>query len=108
MPKTKPIPDLCQFDKNECTPKHQSKKDTRHWCKGKVGTKHKVEWRPSKYGYGSENLTCIVCEKVCSWWWKPWRKEGESDEAYAERCATLRYTDKDKIKAKTMYYLDFV
>ncbi len=52
-------------------PKHRSKKNTRKWCKGKVGVEHvgkwtkTVKWTVNNY----YQKRCIHCNKVLEYWW---------------------------------------
>ena len=40
------------------------KKNTRKWCKGKVGREHKLEWEKSSWGFSSTYVhICTVCGK---------------------------------------------
>ncbi len=51
------------------TPRHRSGKDTKKWCRGKVGIEHKLEVFTINNGIGmwlekSRELACVVCGKV--------------------------------------------
>ncbi len=70
--KNKPLPE-------EPKPSH-SKKDTKHWCKGKVGREHKLEWIDAPNQHYSEWMrqhdierykirTCTVCGKQFEYCW---------------------------------------
>lgn len=56
---------------NDEIPKHQSKKNTRRWCKGKVGVLHKPMWKSHpRYTFRNETdetrwfvFACQVCDK---------------------------------------------
>lgn len=63
----------------ECQPPHIGSKDTRHYCKGKVGVEHQWRWMrcadiPNESWYhkrrgntvNTERLICIVCMKIGS------------------------------------------
>lgn len=64
------------------------KKDTRQWCRGKVGVEHDPRWVPSRWasawnkGGGILTLeeasnwdwTCRECGKVLKWKWNPAKK----------------------------------
>lgn len=57
--------------------KHQSKKDTKKWCKGKVGREHdSVCVRDAgNFAGPSYTLLCKVCKKKLDWWWNSrWAK----------------------------------
>lgn len=47
-------------------PKHRSKKNTRKWCKGKVGKEHHYTWKKDKDFYAIKLLqySCDFCGKV--------------------------------------------
>lgn len=55
----------------EVDPKHRSSKDTKRWCKGRIGVEHATVWkdhwynfeaRSSKRGLASrEELACVEC-----------------------------------------------
>lgn len=56
----------------ECRPRHMSKKDTKTWCRGRVGVEHRWEWRswwlasvrePSERGYHRQEEFCTACER---------------------------------------------
>jgi hypothetical protein len=60
----------------ECRPRHQGSKNTRHWCKGRVGIPHTWEWRRERsdvereqrmgltYNRITEVPVCFGCDKV--------------------------------------------
>lgn len=61
----------------ECRPPHAGSKDTRHYCKGKVGVEHQWRWMrcvdiPNDSFHGRrrsesiirERLVCVVCMKL--------------------------------------------
>jgi hypothetical protein len=60
----------------ECRPRHRGGKDTRHWCKGRVGIPHTWEWlrqrgeveREQRYGIRYNRITeepvCFGCGKI--------------------------------------------
>jgi hypothetical protein len=57
-------------------PRHVSKKNTRRWCKGKVGVEHRTEWVRKRetwasYGAGNHwyNLICKACGKHLDYCW---------------------------------------
>lgn len=44
--------------------KHRSKKDTKRWCKGKVGREHQLEWVGKDDGFRVEIIKiCVNCKK---------------------------------------------
>lgn len=47
-------------------PKHRSKKNTKKWCKGKVGKLHQFMWKNDKDFYSIKLLqySCVNCGKV--------------------------------------------
>lgn len=55
---------------------HAGKKDTRRWCKGKVGVEHQKEWKPdNKYPFKEASprmdYRCTSCGKrfsYCTGW----------------------------------------
>lgn len=55
-----PIPDV---------PKHKAKKDTRRWCRGRVGVQHEPEWRKSVRGPWSEHA-CRACGRIMDYCFK--------------------------------------
>ena len=59
MPKVKNDPDAVAH-------KQPGKKDTKRWCKGKVGREHVKEWqvRHEFYLHDLQYLLCINCGKV--------------------------------------------
>jgi hypothetical protein len=54
------------MSKDDEIPKHRSYKNTRRWCKGKVGVEHKPIWiDKSKYDiHYSYEYSCQVCQKI--------------------------------------------
>ena len=56
------------------SPKHKAKKNTRKWCKGKVGKLHQPKWEQDlrPLGYQSKSIwlmyTCQACRKVMDSW----------------------------------------
>jgi hypothetical protein len=55
--------------------RRRSKKNTRRWCRGKVGVLHRTEWLPTHLGSDSYELICSVCGKKIDWcfhasWWR--------------------------------------
>jgi ribosomal protein L37E len=75
----------------ECRPKHRGTKDTRRWCKGRVGVPHTWEWLRDRndaereqrmglvYNRITEHPVCFGCEKVdfksrsyCALCGEPW------------------------------------
>ena len=56
------------------SPKHKAKKNTRKWCKGKVGKPHQPKWEQDlrPLGYQSKSIwlmyTCQACRKVMDSW----------------------------------------
>lgn len=55
--------------------KHPGKKNTRKWCKGKIGREHLVatrEWMPGKSWNHRQHLEdyCVHCGKVMRFWWE--------------------------------------
>lgn len=115
--KTKPLPDLCQYDKAECPPKGRAKKDKRHWCRGKVGVKHQVKWEDKSYYMQFttpirriwKELCCVKCGKSLAWFHNPWRfvKE-ETEPEYIERCKKAWEEKQADTKRRLAYYLDFI
>ena len=56
-------------------PKRGSRKDTRRWCRGKVGREHRYEWveshRWASGNSGWKDLKCVECGRLkdfCSGW----------------------------------------
>ena len=50
------------------------RKNTRRWCRGKVGVPHQTSWRPVPSHSDSRELVCSVCGKKLDWccharWW---------------------------------------
>jgi hypothetical protein len=45
-----------------------TKKDTKKWCRGKVGRKHKPECRDGQL-QGWKNLVCTECGKHLDYYW---------------------------------------
>lgn len=116
MPKTKPLPDLCQYDKAECAPKLRKSKDKRHWCKGKVGVKHKVKWVDKSYYMQFtapitrtwKELCCVTCGKSLAMFWGLHRNNEESDAVFKERLAKAWSNKQADAKRRLAYYLEFV
>lgn len=76
-------------DENNSASHHKKKKNTKRWCKGKVGREHVPEITKSNYGYGMickypswtirgsgervkvyicwHQKSCKVCGKVLEW-----------------------------------------
>lgn len=108
--KTKPMPDLCQYDEAECAPKPRKSKDKRHWCKGKVGVKHKVKWKKEEYRWGIfwQSLLCIVCGKQLDWFSGVWRKKDETDAQLKVRTEQAWVDKQADVKKRLAYYLEFV
>jgi len=55
----------------EETGRHQSKKNTKKWCRGKIGKEHTGEWRDKGYCH---ILTCTKCGKHLDYKWR-WGKK---------------------------------
>ena len=101
----------------ECRPAHRSTKDTRHWCKGRVGIPHTWEWQRRRWDLDHEQRfgirymritevpVCFGCGKIdrrsrsyCRECGEPWpelqrRLPGEwrwrwSDALPCVRCGT--------------------
>lgn len=55
--------------------KHSSKKDTRKWCRGKIGREHKPRWVSdhNKHYSSASIYECSVCKKHIEYCW-PWGK----------------------------------
>lgn len=57
--------------KTDKSPRHRAKKDTRHWCKGKVGVEHvtrAVELFPARWGLKAIwRDECINCGRHVCW-----------------------------------------
>lgn len=63
-------------DVGECRPAHRGGKDTRHWCKGRIGIPHTWEWlrqrgdieREQRFGVQYNRITeepvCFGCTKI--------------------------------------------
>lgn len=67
-----------------------SKKDTKKWCRGKVGTEHKPvattynELKRTTYGTGWQVLVCSACGKeLDNYWPSPWFKSDKPKPAWA-------------------------
>lgn len=72
-------------------PKYRSKKNTKKWCKGKVGVEHKTKWVKGSELKNTNNrlkdilirkpsvnrfvLICEVCGKELDWDWNNEHKE---------------------------------
>lgn len=58
---------------NDEIPKHRSSKDTKRWCKGKVGREHDYVWvayRPfERPSFDASIQECSKCHKLL---WKTW------------------------------------
>lgn len=57
-------------------PKHRSKKNTKRWCKGRVGIPHTPRWeRRNKWAESlSSVFVCQQCRKELDYWFDlPWR-----------------------------------
>ena len=68
-----PVPSL-ERPRSQRPFRQRSKKDTRRWCRGKVGLLHRTEWLPTRLGSDSYELICSVCGKKLNWcfhasWW---------------------------------------
>jgi hypothetical protein len=55
--------------------RRRSRKDTRRWCRGKLGVLHLAEWRPIRPGFDSYELICTACGRKLDWcshapWWR--------------------------------------
>ena len=42
-------------------PRRSSKKDTKRWCRGKVGEEHRYEWKEDVGGGSWMILSCVEC-----------------------------------------------
>lgn len=68
------------------TPKHRSKKNTRRWCKGKVGREHIPVWiKNNKYAMIKDaewlDYVCQDCKKVLdSWFSISWMQTNKSEK----------------------------
>lgn len=81
-------------DPDPQVPKHGAKKDTRQWCKGKVGREHKPEWVRTHMGWPFHNdakpwytLACKACGKHLDRCW-PWLGEPECKCGHHEPART--------------------
>lgn len=56
--------------KNDEVAAHKSKKNTKQWCKGKVGVEHQPKC--FVYGFGGDGraLACTVCGKQLAVWYR--------------------------------------
>ena len=70
-----------------------AKKDTKHWCKGKVGREHRGEWRWAKpYRFlRSWEKACAECDKRLRWTtdWDEVRRDGGAAVLRQGRPTTL-------------------
>lgn len=74
------------LEAKETPARHRSRKDTKNWCKGKIGREHLPEWivkywrhtftrgRSITWGKRRE-LTCMVCGKVIKIVWSQFTDE---------------------------------
>ena len=55
-----------KHDHSEPITKFYSSKNTRKWCRGKVGVKHDVVWRAEEgfFGYKYKTGKCLHCGKI--------------------------------------------
>ena len=55
-----------KHDHSEISIMFHSSKDTRKWCSGKIGVKHKVIWRVEQGFFGDKYKTgnCLHCGKI--------------------------------------------
>jgi hypothetical protein len=71
------------FDGSTGTPKKKNKKK---WCKGQVGKKHDLEWRPSRFHEqrwpdrvnNTKEAVCKRCSKILRGWvtdWELWKQD---------------------------------
>lgn len=55
--------DRTTVDAPPAIPKHQAKKNTKRWCRGKVGVEHRFEWiHDTRYDYQLKS-------DPRTWWW---------------------------------------
>jgi hypothetical protein len=69
--------------------RRHSRKDTKRWCRGKIGVPHHLAWQPTRPGSDSYELTCSACGKKLDWcfhssWWR--RKDPCRCGRSAARC----------------------
>lgn len=67
-------------DQDNEIPKHRSKKNTKRWCKGKVGKEHQPVWvgRQDRLSIWLK-YTCQECGKILDHWWS-WGREKDGLE----------------------------
>lgn len=50
-------------------PKYRTKKDTKRWCKGRVGIKHEPRWIADlRFSSGAMVFACAKCGKHFDWY----------------------------------------
>jgi len=60
---------------DEVTKYRSKKKNTKKWCKGKVGRSHEglPHYRRASWGNSGVELVCSKCGKQLDWWWPCWK-----------------------------------
>jgi len=70
-----PVPELPE------EPRHATRKDTKRWCRGRVGVEHQYAWQRSrKHDYGRVPPpepgwyieACSLCGRQRNWCWSGW------------------------------------
>ncbi len=51
--------------------RRKRRKDTKRWCRGKVGLAHVSHWRPTRPGSENQVLACLTCGKQLDWCFHP-------------------------------------
>lgn len=65
---TKGPPPRIAVDMPEEPKRAHAVKNTKRWCRGKVGAEHVEQWRPGD-GYSRPKLGCSRCGKLLDWNW---------------------------------------
>ena len=72
--------------------KSPGKKDTRRWCKGKVGREHTIDIRRIKYGWyvNADRVRCDYIRNLYPWWERApyYRNRGDEWVCHHERFCT--------------------
>jgi hypothetical protein len=63
--------DRNEIDRPEEPRQPYGKKDTRRWCRGRVGVEHKKAWFHGRWNWNE--LRCTVCRRRFDWcFWRAW------------------------------------
>lgn len=94
-----------QQPSEEIDPKHRSSKDTKRWCKGRIGVEHAKEWKDHWYNFdrdskrtlaSREELACVECNRQ----FETRRKEWSSGKLIAA-LRELRHLSTEQIAVKS-------